>query len=181
MELLLGQIPEALYFALFIIFAKQIKEKRILFTVLMVFEYLLTKYTFQYSVLFHISYIALIYLLLKVLYGEKSQITDVFIVLISYVSMMLFSILAFPFININYTFACILNRILMFLFLFIFRRKLYCIQKVYKLLWNRNDSKKKIMKSTTFRCINLFTFNVAFYALNIAMIYSKFLLDSGVI
>ena len=171
MELLLGQIPEALYFALFIIFAKQIKEKRILFTVLMVFEYLLVKYTFQYNVMFHISYIALIYLLLKVLYGEKSQITDVFIVLISYVSMILFSMLAFPFININYTFACILNRTLMFLFLFIFRRKLYCIQKVYKLLWNRNDNKKKPMKSTTFRCINLVIFNTTFYILNILMLY----------
>ena len=78
MELLLGQIPEALYFALFIIFAKQIKEKRILFTVLMVFEYLLAKYTFQYSVMFHISYIALIYLLLKILYKEKAQITRFF-------------------------------------------------------------------------------------------------------
>ena len=171
MELLLGQIPEALYFALFIIFAKQIKEKRILFTVLMVFEYLLTKYTFQYSVLFHISYIALIYLLLKILYKEKAQITDVFLVFISYLSMILFSILAFPFININYTFACILNRILMFLFLFVFKEKLYRIQKVYKLLWNRDDNKKKPMKSTTFRCINLVVFNTTFYILNILMLY----------
>lgn len=181
MELLLGQIPEALYFALFIIFAKQIKEKRILFTVLMVFEYLLAKYTFQYSVLFHISYISLIYLLLKVLYGEKSQITDVFIVLISYLSMMIISMIGLIFIKINYISACILTRILMFGFIIIFNNKLYNIQKTYKFLWNRNDNKKKVMKTTTFRCINLFTFNVAFYALNIAMIYSKFLLDSGVI
>ena len=92
MELILGQIPESIYFAIFLIFAKQIKEKRILFTICMIFEYLFLKYTFQYNVLFHITYIFMIYILLKTIYGNKAQITDIFIVLISYLTMIIFSL-----------------------------------------------------------------------------------------
>ena len=40
LELIIGQIPEAIYFALFMIYAKGLKEKRILFTVLMVNRYI---------------------------------------------------------------------------------------------------------------------------------------------
>ena len=36
-QLLLGQIPEAIYFALFMILVKNIKEKRILFIILMLY------------------------------------------------------------------------------------------------------------------------------------------------
>ena len=42
-ELFLGQIPEAVYFALFLIFTKNLKEKRVLFIILMIGEYLLLK------------------------------------------------------------------------------------------------------------------------------------------
>lgn len=178
MELLLGQIPEALYFALFIIFAKQIKEKRILFTVLMVFEYLLAKYTFQYSVLFHISYIVLIYLLLKILYKEKSQITDIFIVLISYVFLGITSALCFFMCNKNALIASIVNRIIIFGFIFTMNYRLYKIQKIYKVFWNRNKE-KKIMKSATFRSLNVVIFNLTFYVINIVMLYCKFLLQKG--
>lgn len=171
MELILGQIPEAIYFAVFLIFAKQIKEKRILFTICMIIEYLFLKYTFKYNVLFHITYIFMIYVMLKTIYANKAQITDIFIILISYLSMIMLSLFSYLFINLNYIFACILNRILMFVFLIIFNNKLYNIQKIYKNLWNRNDSKKKPIKSTTFRCLNLIAFNTTFYILNILISY----------
>lgn len=54
LEILLGQIPEAVYFSLFLIFTKEIKEKRILFTSLMIIEYLLLLYVFPYSIWSHI-------------------------------------------------------------------------------------------------------------------------------
>lgn len=38
LEIFLGQIPEAIYFALFMIFAKDLKEKRILYILLMVWD-----------------------------------------------------------------------------------------------------------------------------------------------
>ena len=48
-ELLLGQIPEAIHFALFMIFTKQLKEKRVLFVLLMIIEYLLLKSFIKFS------------------------------------------------------------------------------------------------------------------------------------
>lgn len=77
LELLLGQIFEAIYFALFMIFAKRIKEKRLLFITLMIFEYLLWKHLFKYNFIFHIGFIFTTYIVLKILYKEKSQITDI--------------------------------------------------------------------------------------------------------
>lgn len=75
-QLVLGQIPEAVYFALFLIFAKNLKEKRILFIFTMVFEYLLIKYAIHFNTWFQVLYTFLTYLTLKVFYKEKAQITD---------------------------------------------------------------------------------------------------------
>lgn len=49
LQLFLGQIPEAIFLALFMIYAKGLKEKRLLFIFLMIIEYLLTKYAFQFN------------------------------------------------------------------------------------------------------------------------------------
>lgn len=171
MELLIGQIPEAIYFALFMIYAKGIKEKRILFTVLMVVEYLLLKYSFTYSWMFHIGYVITTFLTLKVLYKDKSQITDIFILIISYIIMSIFSLISLPLIYINYTIAIIFNRVMIILFLIFFNKKLYKIQKIYKKLWNRNNKNQYKIKSTTFRCINLLIFNFFFCFINMLMIY----------
>ena len=95
MELLLGQIPEAIFFALFMIYAKGIKEKRILFIILMIIEYLLLKYSFQFDWIFQIGYMITTFLTLKILYREKSQITDVFILLISYIYIIIISIISY--------------------------------------------------------------------------------------
>ena len=78
LEILLGRIPEAIYFALFMIFTKQLKEKRILYITLMVIEYLLLKYFIEYNIWFQIAYTIIQYILLKILYKEKAQITDIF-------------------------------------------------------------------------------------------------------
>lgn len=60
LELIIGQIPEAIFFSLFMIYAKGLKEKRILFTVLMVVEYLLIKHFISFDICFQIAYTALI-------------------------------------------------------------------------------------------------------------------------
>lgn len=176
LELLLGQIFEAIYFALFMIFAKRIKEKRLLFIILMIFEYLLWIYIFKYNFIFHIGFIFTTYIILKILYKEKSQITDIFIMLVAYLIMTMFSLILYSIIKYNYYIALIINRTLMIMFFILFRKKLYKIQNLYKKLWNRNDKRKSKIKSTTFRAINLIIFNTIFYVLNLCMLYSAFLL-----
>ena len=77
--ILLGQIPEAIFFALFLVFSKQLKEKRRLFTKFMCIEYILIMALFPFSWMFHILYTVMTFLTLKVLYKDKAQITDIFI------------------------------------------------------------------------------------------------------
>lgn len=114
------------------------------------------------------------YLTLKILYKEKTQITDIFTFGIASIVLILISIISFIIFNKNMIIATIVNRILMFLFLIIFHKKLNKIQNTYKYLWNRNNNKQKIIKSTTFRCLNLVIFNIMFYILNILMLYATY-------
>lgn len=172
LELFLGQIPEAIFFALFMIFAKGLKEKRVLFTVLMIIEYLLLLYSFPYNWLFHICFMVTTFIILKVLYKEKSQITDVFLLLIGYIILGITSIISWLLFNFNMSLVAIFNRIIIFTFIFILNKKLYKIQNIYKFLWNRNDRIKKKIKSTTFRALNIVVFNISFVLINLCMLYA---------
>lgn len=165
MELFLGQIPEAIFFALFMIFAKGIKEKRLLYTILIIIEYLILKYSFPYSWIFHIGFMISTFITLKILYKKKSQIIDIFLLLIAYIFLGISCVIPYfiiwKTIN-NYLVYVIINRIIIFSFLLFFNYKLLKIQKFYKIVWNRNDRIKKIVKSTTFRALNLVAFNITF-------------------
>lgn len=177
LELLVGQIPEALYFAIFMILVKQLKEKRVLFSVLMIVEYLLLKYFIKYNIWFQISYTFATFLILKILYKDKSQITDIFTFTIGSIILILSCVIpSFMILNNNnyniYIIYSIITRILCFGFLFIFRNKLRKIQDLYKKIWNRDDKIKKKVKTTTFRALNIVIFNVIFYIINLGMLYA---------
>ena len=178
LELIIGQIPEAIYFSLFMIYAKGIKEKRILFTILMVAEYLLLKYSFPYNWFFQIGYMITTFLTLKILYKEKSQIIDLFILLISYITMIISSAICFIIFKPNTLLATIINRIIIFYLIYIFKDKLIKMQKLYKKFWNKSNIPNKI-KTTTFRSLNIVIFNVVYFIINIGMIYAIFLIEKG--
>lgn len=175
LKLLIGQIPEAIFFSLFMIYAKGLKEKRVLFTILMVIEYLLLKYIFRYNWLFQICYMITTFLMLKILYKEKCQITDIFTFTIAsiflIISSAVFSLLSI-FNIFSQTICVIMNRIFIFTMLYLFKDKLYVIQKLYKRMWNRNDKTNTKMKSITFRGLNLVIFNIIFYIINLGMIFA---------
>lgn len=173
LELLLGQIPEAIYFALFMIFTKELKTRRTTFTILMVVEYLLVKYSNIFSVEFHIIYTITTFITLKVLYKEKSQVTDIFTFGIASLGLIIISIPTFLISNVftnNIVIANVIQKIILFVTLISLKCKLPNIQKLYKYFWNRNDMVKKPIKSTTFRAINVFVFNMMFAVINICML-----------
>lgn len=172
LEIVLGQVPEAVYFTLFMILTKKLKEKRLLFTVIMICEYLLLKHLFTFNVWFQISYTAMTYITLKVLYKETSQITDIFTFGIASLVLIICSIISGGLYLLNPIIGIIFSRVLPFMIIFIFRNKLYSIQKLYKCYWNRNDKVKTKIKSTTFRCLNVIIFNLMFYIINAGMIYA---------
>lgn len=173
LELIVGQIPEAIFFSLFMIYAKGLKEKRILFTILMVVEYIILTKFLIYNSWFQIIYTFMVFIILKLLYKEKAQITDIFTFTIaSIVVILICAILYFIvwFTINNYLIYAILTRIFMFAFIFLFKNKLNKIQNLYKKLWNKNDRRKGI-KTTTFRSLNIVIFNIMFYIINIGMIF----------
>lgn len=178
LQLLLGQIPEAIFVALFMIYAKGLKDKRTLFTLIVVVEYLLTKYSFQFDWMFHITYMISVFLTLKLLYKEKSQITDIFIFCMAYIFVIICSIISIAIISLTFKstlIASILCKIIMFTFVFVYKYKLIAIQNIYKKLWNRDDKIPKKIKTTTFRAINIVVFNGLFAILNLGMLYAIYL------
>lgn len=175
LQLFLGQIPEAIYFALFMIFTKQLKEKRILFLFLMIVEYLLLKSVIKYDIWFQILYTFVTFILLKILYKEKSQITDVFTFTIASFVLILISITSYFIIwkTINiFIVSVILNRLLIIIFFIFMYRQLPKLQKIYKKFWNRDRTKQNKIKATTFRALNIVIFNIIFYIINLCMLFT---------
>lgn len=174
LEVLLGQVPEALYFSLFLIFTKELKEKRLLFTILMCLEYVLLFYVTDYSLYSHIGFFVTTFLILKILYKEKCQITDVFTLTIASIILIIFNIIVSPLFKVDYILAVIIIRILMFSFVFLNKNKLYKIQNLYKKIWNRKEKSNSKIKSLTFRSINIIIFNIMFYIINAGMLLAAY-------
>ena len=170
-SILFGLIPEVLYFTLFITYTKNIKEKRIKLFLLIVIAYFICITILQYQVLCDIMFIITMYLILKLLYKNKTQIIDIFIITISYFWLLLLSFLLMNFANkdlSNYMFLYFIQRILMFS-IFIFKNKFNNIYKKYCKLWNRNDNEKRIIKSITLRNLSLILLNVFIFASDIIL------------
>ena len=174
-RILVELLPEALFFSLFMILAKNIKEKRFLFIFLTCLEYLLLFKAFPFSIYSKVGFFIVTFIILKILYREKSQITDIFLlgiaslflVLSSLIPSFLFLLKICPF-----KIYVIINRIIIFGSLFLFRNQIKDIQKLYKKLWNRNDKVKKKIKSTTFRSANLVLFNFMFFIINCGLAFA---------
>lgn len=179
LPLFLGQIPEAIYLALFLIYAKKLTTHRLIFCVLSVIEYSLLMYNFMYDWYFHIFLILMLYITLKIVYKEKSQITDIFIILVAFVYLGITSaviFLLFSMLYPNIIISTIVHKTILFVTLFSLNYKLNGIQRLYKKYWNRNNE-PKIMKSVTFRSLNVVAFNIIFAILNICMLYAVTIID----
>jgi len=181
--ILIAQIPEAIYFSLFMIYTKRLTEKRLLYITLMVVEYILLYRIFPFNVWFQISYTFISYLILKLLYKEKAQIIDIFSFSIASILLIITSAVMYliSFYTYNNAYICaILHRILLFIFIFIIKNKLYNIQKLYKKIWNRNFNKTYKIKTTTFRALNVIVFNIMFFIINFGMLLVIFFKNGGV-
>lgn len=172
LEILLGQIPEALYFVLFIIFTNEIKTKRICFIASAILEYVLLLNAFPFDIWSHILFIITLFLIMKLFYKEKCQVTDIFTLGIASIIIILVSVIVYFPISLfttNTIIGNIIQKLILFILLITLRKKLPNINKLYKKMWNRNKIPKKL-KSTTFRALNVFLFNISFYIINIGML-----------
>ena len=173
--LFLEKVCEAIYFSLFLIYGKNLKEKRILFIGIMIFEYLTLKYFIKFNVLFQLIYTFMSFVNLKVLYKNKAQITDIFLFTIASLLLILISIIcSLPVIISNipwmYYIMLIINRILIFICLILLKNKINYLYIKFCKNWNRHKDNK--IKSLTLRNISVIMFNIMFYVINIYMLYA---------
>ena len=168
-SILLGLIPEVLYFTLFMIYAKDIKEKKIRLFLLIGIAYFLCILVQQYKIIYYLLFIVLVYGILKILYKKKVQIIDVFAFSLSSIYLTIISAFCILFLNedlSNYWTLYTISRILLFI-PFIFRNKFNGLYKEYCKLWNRNDKEKRPIKSITLRNISLISINIAIFLTNV--------------
>lgn len=173
-QLILGQIPEAIYFALFMIFAKNLKEKRIIFILIMIFEYIALTQLIQFNVWLQVIYTFMTYLNLKVFYKEKARITDICTFMIASIFLIASSALCFIFLPKDAYVISITNRILIFVIIFCFRKQISKLELIYNKFWNRHNN-PNFIKSVTFRSGFIVAFNFMFYIINLGMLYMLFL------
>lgn len=129
-SILFGLIPEVLFFTLFITCAKGIKKKRIKLFLLMSIAYIICMFIKRYEVFYYCLFVVLIYIILKILYGNKTQIIDIFVISLSTLYLTIISFIFSRFITNSYFMALILNRIALFL-IFIFKDKFNHLYKIY--------------------------------------------------
>lgn len=173
-SLVLGMIPEVLYFTLFLSFTKKVKNKKVVLFLLLALGYVLLIMICRYELLFYLTYVVYSYIIMKMLF--KSHIIDIFVYSISFCYLMILSLIIVKLFN-NYAIAFIINRILLFIPIILFKNKFNVLYLKYKKLWNRSNDKRKI-KSLTLRNFSILFINILIVLINIitflsmAMYYS---------
>lgn len=165
-------LPEVLFFTLFLIKTKDLKDKKFRLFMLLAVDYAVYIMLNNYKILNYVSFIILTYVILKLLYKEKAQIIDVFVISYAFLYVSLLAYISFLFIQNNmnlYYIFYILDRILLFV-PFIFKNRFNKIYKRYCKYWNRNDKANHPIKSITLRNVSLIIVNLAVFLLNIAIL-----------
>lgn len=99
MSMLLGMVPEVLFFSLLLIYTKSLKEKRKRLFILLCLIYICCFFIKRYQLIYYILFVALVYGLLLLLYREKIQLIDIFVIAIGEVYLSLISYVQFIFLK----------------------------------------------------------------------------------
>lgn len=161
MDILFGILPDVVFFTIFLIFAKGIKEKRIALFVLLFISYLLIKSLLGKTIAFNIFYTFGSIVILKILYSEKAEFIDIFLFSIASIIITLVSIfsyviyyIAYNLFGINYIWMYLLDKAILFIPLIVNRNKLKRIYIKYRLFWNR-ETNPGGLKSISLRIFSL--------------------------
>lgn len=172
---LIGGIMQPIYFTLFLIFTKRIKEKRILFMSIMILEHFILKYAckLNYTINFELSYSAITYLILKIVYKDKARITDMVTFIISVIFMGAINVGSLLIFGAN-LFCVLFANIFSILIIFLMRHKLNHIDTFYNKFWNRHKS-PKMLKSVTIRGLASSITIIVFVLMNLWLIYGIYI------
>lgn len=166
-SILVGTIPDCLFFTFFIIFTKKLTSKKILLFFLILIGYIIFLMICRYNLLLYVLFIIHIYLVLKLLY--KSEIIDIFVVVSAYIYMIACCVLGALLTPINYWVGALVNKLLLLTIIF-FKEKLHNIYIKFANNWNRHIGAK--IKSITIRNISILTLNIMIVVLDICIMLS---------
>lgn len=172
-SLIFAWIPEVLYFTLFLVFAKGYKTRKLELFFVLLFGYVLFEEMFKMNIYFQIAYTLYVPIVLRMLYKDKFHISDIFVFVYSSIFLILISIIGIVMYSVCkfYVFSFVVNRILMFLFLFLFKTK---IRKYYEWIisqWNRNVEHPNRVKAITIRQVCTISLNIMIYVLYLILQY----------
>ena len=80
LSMLVGLLPEALFFAIFLIGAKNITTKKFAFFVLIIALFLLEGMLLSYTLWYYIMIVLCIYGIMKLLYSDAVEFIDLFLI-----------------------------------------------------------------------------------------------------
>lgn len=147
---IIGAILQPIYFSLFLFYTKGIKEKRVLFTTIMIIETLILRCMLKIydGVNFEVLYSISMYVFLRLFY-KNARITDFITFIISIMMLGIISVLVYFTLGMNIISLLLIN-ISVLLITYLLRYKLPKIDKFYSKFWNRHNN-KKMLKSITIR------------------------------
>lgn len=169
-SIILGLIPEFIYYYIYLTKIKELKGNNILFFILTFINCFMSIIYIKHDFYMYILFDIIEYILLKLSYKKQICIIDFFLLIFSEIYLLIISALCYYLIS-NYIIAFITNRILMFLPL-IFISKIRIIYKKYKNMWNRNDKKNNPIKSLTLRNTSVVIMDILIVAVYLILMYS---------
>lgn len=167
---ILGSILQPLYFCLFFFYAKQIKEKRALFIMLSIADYLIIQNFVKFSLGINadLIYAILFYINLKVFY-KNTKITDFITYVLANIVLGIINVLSFYLLGMNEK-GLLFALLVPIVFVLMISQRLNKIETFYNKYWNRKKNKGKI-KSITIRGFSACLTIVLFIALHFWIIY----------
>jgi len=148
---ILGSILQPIYFSLFLFYTKDIKDKRVLFTIIMILETLFLRCVLKIynGIDFEILYSISMYIILRLIYKKKARITDIVTFILSVLLLGIISITVYFIFGMN-IFSLLLINTTVLIITYLIRYKLPKIDKFYNKFWNRHNN-PKMFKSITIR------------------------------
>ena len=168
--ILFGVLPEVLFYFYFFVIGKDLKKdkKALVFLASLFITYMGIKMFFKYSIYFHLLYISLNMIVLKILYGKSIKTTDIFLFSTSLLVIATLSAIAYYAIP-NYAVALVVNRISLLLTIIFFKKHIRELYLKYNSLWNRNRQNPNKIRSLTIRNISIIVFNLMIFGIDLLL------------
>lgn len=157
-SILLGMLPECLFYTFFWITLKKINSKKKIFFILIFFIYFILITIERFEALYYFLFGLLIYIVLTILYREKTNFLDIFVFYLACAYVFFISCACMAFIP-KYEIALIVNRMLLFM-PFIFKRQMVQIYQKYMYIWNKETNFSEKIKSITLRVVTILLFTM---------------------